>query len=198
MTSLPQRVTEDMQVRNLAPNTQKSYVHQISMFARHFGKSPEVLGPADIRSYQVYLTNEKKLAPASIIIAVSAFRFLYRVTLRKKWIFEETIPTPRQPQKLPVVLSPEEVLHFLSCVPQINHRTILTCCYAAGLRISEAICLKPPTLIANGWSFKLNRARGGRIAMSCFLQSCWRYCGPGGGESGPRTGCFRARLTSQL
>jgi integrase/recombinase XerD len=71
MTSLRQRVTEDMQVRNLAPNTQKSYVHQISLCARHFGKSPEVLGPEDIRSYQVYLTNEKKLAPASIIIAVS-------------------------------------------------------------------------------------------------------------------------------
>ena len=57
MTSLRQRMTEDMQVRNLARNTQMSYVQQVSLFARHFNKSPEELGPEDIRSYQVYLTN---------------------------------------------------------------------------------------------------------------------------------------------
>ena len=78
MTSLRQCMTEDMQVRNLALNTQTSYVQQISLFARHFNKSPEQLGPEDIRSYQVYLTNEKKLAPGSILIAVAALRFLYK------------------------------------------------------------------------------------------------------------------------
>jgi integrase/recombinase XerD len=55
---------------------------------------------------------------------------------------EEIIPAPKKPQKLPIVLSPEEVLQFLSCVQSIKHRTILTICYAAGLRISEAISLK--------------------------------------------------------
>jgi integrase/recombinase XerD len=59
MTSLRQRMTEDMQVRNLALNTQMSYVQQVSLFARHFNKSPEQLGPEDIRAYQVYLTNER-------------------------------------------------------------------------------------------------------------------------------------------
>ena len=63
MTTLRQRMTEDMQVRNLSPHTQTSYVQQVSLFARHFNKSPEALGPEDIRTYQVYLTNEKKLAP---------------------------------------------------------------------------------------------------------------------------------------
>ena len=65
MTSLRQRMTEDMQVRNLALNTQNCYVQQVSLFARHFDRSPEQLGPEDIRAYQVYLTNEKKLAPGS-------------------------------------------------------------------------------------------------------------------------------------
>lgn len=73
MTALRQRTTEDMQVRNLALHTQTS---QVSLFARHFHKSPEALGPEEIRSYQVYLTNEKKLAPSSILIAVAALRFL--------------------------------------------------------------------------------------------------------------------------
>lgn len=100
-------------------------------------------GPGEIRSYQVYLTIEKKLAPGSIIIAVSALRFLYKVTLHKDWTVEDIIPAPKKPQKLPVVLSPEEVRHFLSCIPSLKHRTILTVCYAAGLRISEVTRLKP-------------------------------------------------------
>ena len=135
-------MTEDMQVRNLSPHTQDSYVQQVSLFARHFNKSPEVLGPEEIRSYQVYLTNEKKLAPSSILIAVAALRFLYKVTLHRDWAVEEIIPAPKKPQKLPIVLSPEEVLQFLSCVQSFKHRTILAVCYAAGLRISEAIRLK--------------------------------------------------------
>jgi integrase/recombinase XerD len=142
MTSLRHRMTEDMQVRNLSPHTQASYVQQVSLFARYFSQSPELLGPEEIRSYQVYLTNEKKLSPGSILIAVAALRFLYKVTLHKDWRFEEIIPAPKKPQKLPVVLSPEEVLQFLSCVQSIKHRTILTICYAAGLRISEAISLR--------------------------------------------------------
>jgi len=142
MTSLRRRMIEDMQVRNLSPHTQTSYVQQVSLFARHFHQSPESLGPEEIRTYQVYLTNEKHLAPSSILIAIAALRFLYKVTLHKDWTLEEIIPAPKKPQTLPVVLSPEEVLRFLSCVQSIKHRTILTICYAAGLRISEAISLK--------------------------------------------------------
>src|SRR6516164_1849679 len=76
MTPLRQRMLEDMQVRNLSPHTQASYCQQVSQFARYFGKSPEDLGPEDIRTYQVYLTNERNLAPVSILIAVAAIRFL--------------------------------------------------------------------------------------------------------------------------
>lgn len=143
MTHLRNRMIEDMQVRNFSINTQKSYTYQVAQFARHFKKSPEVLGAEDIRTYQVYLTNEKKLTPASVGIAVSAMRFLYTVTLRRDWHIEDIIPAPRMPKTLPVVLSPEEVLQFLSCIGNLKHKTILTICYAAGLRISEAVSLKP-------------------------------------------------------
>ena len=112
MTPLRQRMLEDMQVRNLSPQTQLSYVQHVSQFARHFGKSPEQLGPEDIRSYQVYLTNEKKLAPGSIVIAVSALRFLYQVTLKKDWPVQDVIPAPKVPQTLPVVLSPRRSFTF--------------------------------------------------------------------------------------
>ena len=67
MTSLRQRFIEDMQIRNLAVNTQDYYVQQVSRFARHFNKTPVLLGPEQVRAYQVYLTNEKKLATSSIL-----------------------------------------------------------------------------------------------------------------------------------
>jgi site-specific recombinase XerD len=160
MTQLRQRMIEDMQVRNLSPHTQTSYVQQVSLFARHFGKSPEILSPEDIRAYQLYLTNEKKLAPGSILIAVASLRFLYKVTLRKDWIFEEMIPAPKKPQKLPVVLSPEEVLHFLGCLLSLKHRTILSTCYAAGLRISEAVCLVPTDIDSRRMVIRVNQGKG--------------------------------------
>jgi site-specific recombinase XerD len=151
---------EDMQVRNLSPHTQASYVQQVSLFARHFNKSPEVLGPEEIRSYQVYLTKGKKLAPGSILIAVAALRFLYKVTLHKDWSVEETIPAPKKPQKLPVVLSPEEVRHFLSCIPSLKHRTILSVCYAAGLRISEVTRLRPTAIDSQCMVIRVEQGKG--------------------------------------
>jgi site-specific recombinase XerD len=102
-----------MQVRNLALNTQSSYLQQVSQFARYFKRSPEQLGAEEIRAYQVYLTNERKLAPSSVLISVAALRFLYKVSLKREWPFDEVIPAPKKPQKLPVILSPEEVLQCL-------------------------------------------------------------------------------------
>jgi len=176
---------EDMQVRNLSPHTQASYVQQISLFARYFGKSPEVLGPEEIRAYQVYLTNEKKLAPSSILIAVSALRFLYKVTLHKKWTFEDVIPAPKKPQTLPVILSPEEVLQFLDGIPGIKHRTILTTCYAAGLRISEAIRLKPADIDSPRMVIRVEQGKGRKDRYVMLspkllesLRNWWRLAKP--------------------
>ena len=85
MTPLRQRMIWDMQVRNLSAVTQRVYVDQVALYARHFGKSPAVLGPEEIRQYQLYLTKEKKLSASSILVAGAAIRFLYKVTLKKEW-----------------------------------------------------------------------------------------------------------------
>jgi site-specific recombinase XerD len=130
------------------------------MFARHFGKSPEILGAEEIRTYQVYLTNEKKLATSSTLIAICALRFLYKVTLKKNWALEEIIPAPKKPQKLPIVLSPEEVMQFLGAVASTKHRVILTTCYAAGLRISEAIALQPPAVDSKRMVLRVEQGKG--------------------------------------
>jgi len=178
-------MTEDMQVRNLSSHTQASYVQQVSLFARHFNQSPEVLGREEIRSYQVYLTNEKKLSPSSILIAVAALRFLYKVTLHKEWSLEEVIPAPKKPEKLPAVLSPEEVLQFLDCVPRPKHRTILTTCYAAGLRISEAIRLKVADIDSQRMVIRVEQGKGQKdryVMLSQkllqILRDWWRVAKP--------------------
>src|SRR5215471_14027390 len=188
MTPLRQRMTEDMRVRNLAENTQMSYVQQVSLFARHFNKSPEFLGPEEIRTYQVYLTNERKLAPGSVLIAVAALRFLYKVSLKRDWPFDDVIPAPKKPQRLPVVLSPEEVLQFLGCVGNTKHRAILTTCYAAGLRISEAVHLKPTDIDSQRMVIRVEQGKGQKDRYVMLspklvetLRSYWRAVRPGGG-----------------
>jgi len=160
MTPLRQRMIEDIQVRNLSPHTQASYLQQVSLFARHFHRPPELLGPEEIRSYQVYLTNDKKLAPGSVLIAVAALRFLYKVTLKKDWRFDEIIPAPKKPQTLPVVLSPEEVVQFLDSVASRKHRVILTTCYAAGLRVSEAVRLTLPAIDSARMVVRVEQGKG--------------------------------------
>jgi site-specific recombinase XerD len=151
---------EDMRIRNLAVNTQEAYVQQVSLFARYFNQSPERLGPEQIRAYQVYLTTEKKFAPGSILVAVSALRFLYKVTLQKDWTFEQIIPAPKKPQTLPVILSPEEVLQFLDCVASRKYRAILTACYGAGLRVSECIALTVPAIDSRRMVVRVEHGKG--------------------------------------
>ena len=112
MTSLRQRMIEDMQVRNLSKCTQDSYVRQVSLFARHFNKSPELLGPEQIRAYQIYLTNEKKLATSSILVAISALRFLYRVTLKKDWSLKDILPLRRSRRNCPLFLAQRKFFSF--------------------------------------------------------------------------------------
>jgi len=113
MTPLRQRMLEDMGIRNFAENTQQSYLQWVSLFARHFARSPNSPGPEQVREHQVHLVEDRKLAPSSISIAVSALRFLYKVTLRQPWAVDD-IPMPKKPFRLPVVLSPEEVMRASS------------------------------------------------------------------------------------
>ena len=91
---------------------------------------------------------------------MSALRFLYRVTLQKRWSFDDLIPAPKKPQSLPVVLSPQEVVRFLDAVKAAKHRAILTTCYAAGLRISEAIGLTVSAIDSERMVLRIAKGKG--------------------------------------
>lgn len=142
MTALRQRMIEDMQLRGLAKTTQRSYVHYVAEYAKHFGLSPDRLDLEAVRQYELYLMREKQLSSDSINCFLAAVKFLYQVTLQMPWGAED------YPSRLPVrcrvatVLSPEEVYEFFQSVTGLKYRMVLLVCYGAGLRISEAVALK--------------------------------------------------------
>lgn len=136
MTPLRQKMIEDLRIRNMSPRTQETYVQQVSLFARYFGRSPELLGLDEIRRYQLHLI-DRKVAWSSFNVAVAAIRFLYKVTLQRPFDIE-MIPYAKRPVLQPVVLSMLEAAQVLENATNIKARAILTTIYATGLRVSEA------------------------------------------------------------
>ncbi len=132
MTPLRQRMLDDMRLRNLSPRTISTYTDHVAKFAAHFGKSPELLGPDQIRQYQLHLIHTRHASWSAFNQAVCALRFLYRVTLPKDWAITH-IPYPKVERKLPVILSTSEVLQFLNAITSLKYRAILMTAYAAGL-----------------------------------------------------------------
>src|SRR5882724_304165 len=141
MTPLRKRFIEDMQLRGLAPATQRSYLHYVEDYAKFFRQSPDQLDLEAVRQYEIHLLNERKLSPQSVNTFVSSVQFLYVTTLEMPW-GKECFPRLRVGSSLPVVLDPEEVAQFFDYVPSLKYRAALMLCYGAGLRISEAVAVK--------------------------------------------------------
>src|ERR671931_2099128 len=112
MTPLRQRMLEDMQLRNYSPLTMHCYLRCVADFARHFGASPEHLGPEQVRTYQLFLVQEKQVSWPSVVQTVCALRFFYRVTLGRPAMLEY-IASPQRPLTLPIILSQAEVATLL-------------------------------------------------------------------------------------
>ena len=159
MTPLRQRFIEDMQLRGLAPTTQRSYIHYVAEFAKYFNTSPEKLDLEAIRQYELYLLHEKKLSPESINTFVSAVQYLYLVTLEMPW-GKECFPRVRRAHKLPVVLSPEEVALFFENVAGLKYRAALMICYGSGLRISETVALKVSDIDSKRMLLRVREGKG--------------------------------------
>ena len=175
---------EDMTVRNLSPATQRSYLHAVSKFSRHFGRSPDRLDLEDVRAFQVHLVSTGISWP-SLNQTVCALRFFYGVTLGHAEI-PERIPYARAPRKLPVVLSPDEAVRFLEAVPSLKARAALTTAYAAGLRASEMVGLKVENIDSARNVIRVEHGKGGKdryVMLSAellgILRVYWRLARPG-------------------
>jgi integrase/recombinase XerD len=159
MTPLRQRFIEDMQLRGLAPTTQRSYIHYAVEFAKYYGASPEHLDLEAIRQYELYLLHERKMSPESINTFVSAIQFLYLETLEMPW-GKECFPRVRVAAKLPIVLSPEEVELFFRHVGCLKHRAALMLCYGAGLRIWEAVKIRGGDIDSKRMLIRVEEGKG--------------------------------------
>jgi integrase/recombinase XerD len=183
LSPLRRRMIDDMTVRNLSPATQRSYLHAVTKFSRHFQRSPDRLGLEDVRAFQVYLVSTGISWPA-LNQTVCALRFFYGVTLGHGEI-PERIPYAREPSKLPVVLSADEVVAFLEAVPSLKARTALTTAYAAGLRASEAVGLKVGQIDSGRMVIRVEHGKGGKdryVMLSAqllgILRIYWRLARP--------------------
>jgi integrase/recombinase XerD len=123
MTALRQRMLEDLRIRNHAPTTVSSYIRSVADFAQHFNKPPDQLGAEEIRSWQLFLLNEKRVKLSTYIQAICALRFFYQNTLHRR-IEIDRIPLPRYAKKLPVILSKAEVKALLEARRNLKHRAI--------------------------------------------------------------------------
>ena len=179
MTPLRQRMIEDMQLRNFATTTQRSYIHYVADFAKHFNRSPQDLDLEAVRQYQLHLAQERKLSPQSINTFVSAVQCLYLVTLEMPWE-KHDFPRARLEEKLPVVLAPDEVQRFLDQVTGVKHRAVLLTCYGSGVRISEAVSLKLSDIDSHRMLIRVEHGKGGKDRYSmlspCLLEILRAYC----------------------
>jgi len=161
MTPLRRRMLEDMQLRNLCPETQRNYVHHMAGLGRFYQTSPEHLSLEEIREYQLYLTNERCLSPESVNQFVSAAKFLFLVTLETPWP-EDPLPRARVPHRLPVVLSPAEVSEFFHHVCTIRYRAALMTAYGAGLRVSEVVALQIGDIDSQRMLIRVRQGKGNK------------------------------------
>jgi integrase/recombinase XerD len=183
ISPLRRRMVEDMTVRNLSPATQRSYLYAVAKFSRFFGKSPERLELEDVRTYQVHLASQG-IAWATLNQTVAALRFFYGVTLGRPEI-PERIAYAREPRRLPVVLSADEVVRFLEAVPSLKSRTALTTAYAAGLRVSEVVALKVADIDSERMLIRVEQGKGGKdrcvmlsAQLLAILRTYWRLAKP--------------------
>jgi integrase/recombinase XerD len=141
MTQLRQRMLEELQRRNYSSKTIRLYLRHVAQFAQYFHRSPDQLGAEEIRQYQLFLIQEKKLAWSSYNQIVCALRFFYAKTLKRAFLLQD-IPFPRKEQRLPLILSQEEVARILTAPSHLKSRALLMTIYATGLRRSEAAHLR--------------------------------------------------------
>lgn len=141
LTNWRERMSEDMRLRDFRARTQEGYLLAVRQFIEHYEREPETFTDDDVRAYFLYLREEKKLAPATINIAVHALRFFFIHTLQRDWAIFDLLRV-NKPRILPVVLSRSEVRLILGAVRLPVRRMALTTIYALGLRLGEALGLE--------------------------------------------------------
>jgi integrase/recombinase XerD len=184
VTHLKKRMLDELQRLSYAQNTVRAYIHAIEDFARYFGKSPDQLGPEQIRDYQVHLFRDCKLSPGTVEGRGAALRFLYVKTLRRPYL-QDDIPFPKRSRRLPLVLSPEEMTLLIDSAENLTHRAMMMTLYATGIRRAELCHLQVADIDSPRMVIHIRHGKGDRDRDVLLtpklletLREYWRWMKP--------------------
>ena len=185
VSPLRRRMIEDMTIRKFAPRTQEGYIRAVKNFSAFLGASPDKASFEDVRRYRLHLASIGVGVP-TINHSLTALRFLFMVTLRQPDVVIH-VPFVREPRRLPVVLSPEEVARLLEAAPSLKYRAALSVAYGAGLRASEVVSLKITDIDSARMVIRVEQGKGrkDRYVMLSehlleLLRAWWREARPQG------------------
>jgi site-specific recombinase XerD len=152
---------EELQRRNFSPTTIRSYLYAVERFARHFKCRPDRLNHTHLRSYQAHLLRTGQLQPKTVRLHVSALRFFFVKTLRRRYLLDDT-PYPKAPQRLPSILSVEEMARLIEAADGLYHRTMLMVLYSTGMRSAELLQLHVADIDSRRMLIHIRHGKGGR------------------------------------
>jgi len=180
VTRLRKMMLEELQRRNYSAITTRNYLRVVSDFAKYFGKSPDKLGPNELRTYQAYLLQDRKLTPGTVVNRVAALRFFFVKTLKRQQ-FRDFLPYPQDRRRLPTVLSREEVSRLINAAGTLFRRTLLMTLYGTGMRRAELARLKVSDIDSQRMIIRVVAGKGGKDrdlplspALLEILREHWR------------------------
>jgi site-specific recombinase XerD len=184
MGEFRERMERDLRIRGYSPCTITCYLDRVKDYVRYYMRPPDELTLEDIYDYQFHLTAERQVSWALFNQAVCALRFFYRTTLQKDWDVQ-AIPYQKTGQRLPIVLSREEVARLLGGVENLKHRALLTTGYACGLRVSEAVHLNVHDIDSQRMTVRIEQGKGRKDrylmlapSLLMLLRDYWREYRP--------------------
>jgi integrase/recombinase XerD len=157
---LRQRMLDDLRMRKLSPATQKAYLKAVEELARYLKRSPDTATAENLRDFQLHLV-DAGTTPAMINNRITGLKFFFRTTVGKPEILALVSPV-REPERLPAVLSPEEVAEVLACAPSLKAQAALSVSYGAGLRASEVVRLKTTDIDSDRMVIRVDQGKGSR------------------------------------
>ena len=165
ISPLRRRMIEDMTVRNFVEKTHNDYIRHVRTFTAFLGRAPDTAAPEDLRLFQLHQTQAGVRAP-SINGSVAALRFFFTVTLDRPEMARH-LTFVREPRRIPVVLSLEEIARLLEAAPGPKYKAALSAAYGAGLRVSEVVALKVSDIDSERMLLRIEQGKGrkDRFAM---------------------------------
>ena len=149
----------ELRIRGYADTTRRNYLAKMRRFVQHFMRPPDELTAEHVKQYQLFLTKDRGIQWDSLNGSVCAIRFFYREVLGVDWDVEQ-IPYQKTGKRLPEVLSRDEVAALLAATTNVKHRTILMTLYSGGLRLGEALRLRPASIDSKRMVIRIDQSKG--------------------------------------